>query len=425
MVFAWIRADSRIVSPLLKWQAQAVCAQKSRGVRTRIVLVMAALIFTCTHLRAQETAPWHEMKPIQAGQLPSILAFSPDDTRLVSASRTRWLERADGRVKLAENAVTIFDFRNLRKPRRLGRHGQALVSVGWLSAQSLAVVYNESNGAQHAALWDAQTWRKPALRTLFDPKQRPLGELAGSRNREAAGEFGVFSEDGTLFASHYGYVAGQVVPPWHFVGRTVVWQTADWRPRASWNRNPGADTALIFFTSDGQVLADSPAQSGPRGDDVRYTTTEPVFRMTAPFYLLDDDPRAGHTIQYWGPQPAQTLSSDGRWLIASVMNNVAGSLIRYDVDRGSVLLPESYPIDTNPRMRADRYYTALALSPDNHWLITGQVDGTIKMWDTDSWEPVQEVRATHRTEVQVIAFSHDGQTFAAGFDDNTIRLWHL
>lgn len=399
------------------------------------------LILTTASLpssRAQESAlvPWHALKAIHAGMSPSMLSFSPDGRSLACAARTQWWDRADGRVKVGDNNLVLIDRSDTRRRCRLGRHGEILVSIGWLPSGRLAVVYDGSNGSQScveyglphdgrpASRAEELQWRRSQTKTLFDPRVRALGEAGAMDARVHGGDYGTFSDDGTLFASHYGYEDGAIIPPWHFVGRTVVWQTADWAPRASWTRNPGADNAQLFFSADDEVLADSPWQSGPRSDDVRYVTTEPVTRMTAPFFLLSPQPHEGKTVHYWGPQPAQAMSPDGEWLVASVMNQTAGSLLRIDVERGTVLVPNVAVIDPNPRMRSDRYYSALAVSRDGRWLASGQVDGTIKMWDISTWMPVQEVPSLHH-EVQSLTFSPDSRTLAAGLDDKTIRMWRL
>jgi len=64
---------------------------------------------------------------------------------------------------------------------------------------------------------------------------------------------------------------------------------------------------------------------------------------------------------------------------------------------------------------------AFALSPDEHTLASGSVDGSVKLWDVESgallwsgWHPQGTMR---------LAFSPDGRLLASGGSDAAVRLW--
>jgi WD40 repeat protein/transcriptional regulator with XRE-family HTH domain len=64
---------------------------------------------------------------------------------------------------------------------------------------------------------------------------------------------------------------------------------------------------------------------------------------------------------------------------------------------------------------------AFALSPDEHTLASGSVDGSVKLWDIESgallwsgWHPQGTMR---------LAFSPDGRLLASGGSDATVRFW--
>jgi WD40 repeat protein/serine/threonine protein kinase len=63
----------------------------------------------------------------------------------------------------------------------------------------------------------------------------------------------------------------------------------------------------------------------------------------------------------------------------------------------------------------------LAFSPDGKRLATASLDGTCKIWDTDTWKEVSSLPANGST-FQAVAWSRDGKLLAAG-DDDQVVLW--
>eukprot|EP00040_Diaphanoeca_grandis_P002000 m.20270 g.20270 ORF g.20270 m.20270 type:complete len:309 (+) comp12846_c0_seq1:42-968(+) len=69
---------------------------------------------------------------------------------------------------------------------------------------------------------------------------------------------------------------------------------------------------------------------------------------------------------------------------------------------------------------------ALTFSPNRYWLCAA-AGNTIKIWDLESKNLVDELRAEvskgSTPNVLSLAWSHDGQTLFAGYTDNFIRMW--
>ena len=70
---------------------------------------------------------------------------------------------------------------------------------------------------------------------------------------------------------------------------------------------------------------------------------------------------------------------------------------------------------------------AVAISPDNHWLVTGSEDNTARLWDLTGPDlaaaPI--VLRGHENEIHTVAISPNNHWLVTGSGDNTARLWDL
>src|SRR5262249_23502462 len=80
---------------------------------------------------------------------------------------------------------------------------------------------------------------------------------------------------------------------------------------------------------------------------------------------------------------------------------------------------------------------SVAFSPDGRHMLSGSADHTMKLWDTSSgaivrtferhWllGPLLRTHGGHLSHVNSVAFSPDGVHVLSGSSDNTIKLWDL
>ena len=66
---------------------------------------------------------------------------------------------------------------------------------------------------------------------------------------------------------------------------------------------------------------------------------------------------------------------------------------------------------------------AVAFSPDDKTLATGDDDNQVRLWDVATGKV--RLFKGHASEVRTVAFSPDGKTLASGGGDGTVRLWNV
>jgi WD40 repeat protein len=114
------------------------------------------------------------------------------------------------------------------------------------------------------------------------------------------------------------------------------------------------------------------------------------------------------------------FSPDGRTLASG---DVGGTVRVWDI---------ADPAHPRPLGRSLTGGTALVLSvafsPDGHTLASGDVGGTVRVWDiADPAQPrpLGPPLTVVTAPVDSLAFSPDGRTLASGSLDGTTRLWNL
>ncbi len=116
-----------------------------------------------------------------------------------------------------------------------------------------------------------------------------------------------------------------------------------------------------------------------------------------------------------GPKPPirnMVLSGRGRYLAASVERESTARF--YDCDTGK-----------ESRLTGHKdFVSGLAFSPDETMLATGSVDGTIRLWDTQTGV-MRAVLPGHMQETTDVAFSPDGRMLASLSQGESLKFWHV
>jgi hypothetical protein len=115
---------------------------------------------------------------------------------------------------------------------------------------------------------------------------------------------------------------------------------------------------------------------------------------------------------------AVAISPDNRWLVTGSNDNTARlwDLTAKDPTVSPVVLRGH-----------EGEVLVVSFSPDVHWLVTGSKDGTARLWDLTAKDPAASSVALrgHAGEVGAVGISPDNHWLVTGSEDNTARLWPL
>ncbi|CCM06114.1 uncharacterized protein FIBRA_08363 [Fibroporia radiculosa] len=116
----------------------------------------------------------------------------------------------------------------------------------------------------------------------------------------------------------------------------------------------------------------------------------------------------GHT----GAVTSVTLSHDSRCIVSGSMD---GTIRVWDAEIGAQLLP-TLEGHTNE-------VWSVAVSLDGRRIVSGSKDKTVRIWDRETGSQLLPALKGHTDEVWSVAVSSDGRRVVSGSKDETIRVW--
>ena len=224
-------------------------------------------------------------------------------------------------------------------------------------------------------------------------------------------------------------------------GVVTGWDPTSGKPRGEFLRNYGR-VAAIKFTPDGQTLAISaggqvffwdtvnyvPLRTLDLGEEVGDAAVGIELAMSADGKILAAADTEG-TIRQWQIDTGAPLGSpivSGQRPVYGMALNSDGSLLATGGAESDVRL---WSTDTQPPRLFQTpnghlsFPQALAFSPDNVTIATGDEDGAVFLWDSQNGDPIGERLRTQAEAIWALAFNHDGSLLASASEDGTVQLW--
>lgn len=68
--------------------------------------------------------------------------------------------------------------------------------------------------------------------------------------------------------------------------------------------------------------------------------------------------------------------------------------------------------------------SSVAISPDGSRIVSGERNGSVRFWDRDTGTPIGEPRAGHTSSVNALSFNPDGTRLVSASNDGMLRMWN-
>jgi WD40 repeat protein len=247
-----------------------------------------------------------------------------------------------------------------------------------------------------AGIWDLDTGR-PVIPPLRHDHDHPVWHAS-------------FSPDGRYVVTASGGNVDVGPRMVRTVGEARVWDTATGRQVSGPMKHEG-EVKYAAFTADGRRIITATGQTGlPYFFEVRVwdaITGEPITHPFRP------SPMGPHRQFHLSFSPDGHRVVIGGWMEARVWDVLKGEPVTPPLKHGGKQLGRGGWVGAI-------HHTAF--SRDGRRVVTAAADGTARVWDAETGEPVTPP-LPHADQVNHAAFSPDGHRVITASDDGTARVW--
>jgi WD40 repeat protein len=307
------------------------------------------------------------------------LAFSPDDTRLVSVAM--------------EGPVHIWDVASGKRIARATGHTRYLKAVAFAPDGR---TFATAGADRTVRIWETDECREIACHightaVIYDIATHPEGVVS-------------FSFDGTA----------------------RLWGTTEHEPVKTVATDVGP-IAKLAFNQTGALLA----LASRDGSRLEVRDTGSLARVEARRFDPLQSPHAG-SIRFDASGRA-VLERTARQAAAPTPGHLGGDVVtrtavtRFRIaaltSRGELYLldAESLAIIARLKGHSDKV-SSMAFCPDGSRLVSGGHDGSVRLWDTATGSQVAVLHG-HSDRVFSVAFSRNGERIASGTQQGEVRIW--
>lgn len=366
------------------------------------------------------------------------LTFSPDEKLLASGDGGGVIKLWDGRSGVALRTLTEAGILTQGEPSiralAFSPDGTVLASATTTNSESEEGVVARKTDI---ILWDVSSGK-------------PVGALQGL---EGSYTSLAFSPDGSVLA---GGRADEILTPNKSEAGVTLWDLKSGQEVA---KLPAAiDASVLIFTPDGKQLLAGNWVAGHRlwtlpDGGYKEMAGLPILRDRSPWISVADlnpyvkkfavakrstdndviqNPKQNVVIvlDASGTKLLKELKWDGgeyQWVTAVRFSPTGKSLACADIE-GRVKVWDTETWDETASVPKGESSNVIAMSPNSKVLAFSSEDSkVIKLWDLND-ETMMKVLGGdtgHKKEITALAFSPDSRTLASGSDDNMVKLWDV